>query len=229
MIAALELFSNEFGGYPPSDANDGFGMPYCGAMKFAEAVTGKDLLGFHVNSTFRTDGRDASGLLLYPDEPSKENIQQRQGPYIQEESANAYRLADVYGQGNTGPFPEDVFVCCDVYERERPSGQETGMPILYYRADTTATAHDVNDPNNPDNIYDYRDNQALVALGVPGEPNAVHPFAAPRRFYLNTRSDKVVSESRPHRADTFILLSAGPDGLYGTADDVFNFEWNYRQ
>jgi len=35
--------------------------------------------------------------------------------------------------------------------------------------------------------------------------------------------------SRPHRADTFILISAGQDGQYGTADDICNFEWKYRE
>jgi len=28
---------------------------------------------------------------------------------------------------------------------------------------------------------------------------------------------------RPYRADSFILLSAGPDALYGTPDDILNF------
>jgi hypothetical protein len=28
---------------------------------------------------------------------------------------------------------------------------------------------------------------------------------------------------RPVKADTFILLSAGKDGIYGTLDDVANF------
>jgi hypothetical protein len=27
----------------------------------------------------------------------------------------------------------------------------------------------------------------------------------------------------PHRPDSFILISAGLDGLYGTADDITNF------
>ena len=30
--------------------------------------------------------------------------------------------------------------------------------------------------------------------------------------------------NRPYRADSYILMSAGFDGLYGTKDDVFNFE-----
>ena len=29
---------------------------------------------------------------------------------------------------------------------------------------------------------------------------------------------------RPMRSESFILMSAGFDGVYGTADDVFNFE-----
>jgi hypothetical protein len=103
------------------------------------------------------------------------------------------------------------------------------MPILYYRADSRGTAHDANDPDNPANIYDYRDNQMLLELGVPGEPDAVHPLADPRRFYMNTQSDKVVARSGPYNADKFILISAGHDGLYGTADDLCNFDWKYRE
>ncbi len=87
---------------------------------------------------------------------------------------------------------------------------------------------DLDDPDDPENIYDYRDNHALVCLGVPGEPNAVHPLSDPKRFYMNMRSDKVVTESKPYRADSFILISAGPDSRYGTADDICNFDWKYR-
>jgi hypothetical protein len=183
MEAAIELFAHEFEGYPPSDANDPAGVPYCGAMKLAEAVMGRDLCGFHSRSGFRAGGLDPNGeTTLYPNEPDKENLEARKGPYIQRENANAYRLADVYGKGNTRPFDENHYVLCDTFLRKRLSGKKTGMPILYYRARPKGTAHDVNDPDNPANIYDYRDNQVLVSLGVPGEPNAVHPLSDPRRF-----------------------------------------------
>ena len=226
----LELFSHEVGGYPRSDVNDPAGVPYCGAMKLAEAVLGRDLCGFHSRSGFRADGLDPNGeTTLYPNEPDKENLEARKGPYLQRENANAYRLADVYGKGNTGPFDEGLLVFCDTYPQKRPSGKKTGMPILYYRARPKGTAHDVNDPDNPANIYDYRDNQVLVGLGVPGEPNAVHPLSDPRRFYLNTMSDKSPGPSRPCQPDSFILISAGYDGLYGTSDDVCNFTWKYRE
>ncbi len=227
---ALEFFSSESKGFPPSDANDPTGAPYCGAMKLAEAVMGRDLFGVHFRSGFRADGCDPNaGADLYPENPPKANLAGRKGPYLQAENANAYRLVDVYGKDHTGPFDENHYVLCDTFLRKRLSGKKTGMPILYYRADREGTTHDVNDSDNPANIYDYRDNHVLVGLGVPGEPNAVHPLSDPRRLYRNTMSDKSPGQSRPCRPDSFILISAGYDGLYGTPDDICNFEWPYRE
>ena len=224
--AALELFANESRHSPPSDANDETGLPYCGAMKLAEALMGQDLWGVHRQSRFRLDGTDPNtGKLLY----ARVTLEGRRGPFLPLESARAHRLLDVYGKGKTGPFAEHVHVLCDCYEQERPGGKKTGMPILYYRADVNGTAHDVNAPDNPENIYDYRDNQALIALGVPGKPGKVHPLADPKRFYLNTQSHKSPERPVPYCADRYILISAGRDGLYGTEDDICNFDWKYRK
>ncbi len=234
---ALELFKSEFDGYPPSDAIDIDGMGYCGAMKLLEAVMGKDLLGYHPDSLFRNYGTDGKGKLLYPDadalssEACKANLNARKGPYLPVDCANAYPLADLYGDGNTGPFARKQFVLGDVFRsvRHRRTGKKTGMPILYYKADTSKTAHDVNDPNNPENIYDYRDNHALLALGVPGKPGQKHPlFENPRIFYEMTRNYRAANASTPFRADTYILLSAGWDGLYGTQDDIPNFAMQWK-
>jgi hypothetical protein len=236
MEAALELFNCEFDRYPPSDANDAGRLPYCGAMKLAEALMGQDLLGLHSDSIFRRDGLDAAGMRLYPPDINAPpprlrdaSLKARKGPFLPVETANAFRLVDIYGKGKTGPFPEDTLVLCDTYKRKRPSGKKTGMPILYYRANRAGKAHDVNDPDNPQNIYSYKDNDALVHLGVPDDPNAVHPLADPKRFYLNTRNDRVGAPAQPSRKESFILISAGWDGLYGTADDICNFEWRYHE
>ncbi len=233
MDAALELFNAESASFPPSDANDPTGKAYCGAMKLAEALMGRDLMGFHTQSVFRCDGLDSTGTVdLYPDvmklDPAlrAENLKARRGPFLQVENAKAFKLADVYGKGHTGPFPEDADVLCDTFKKKRPSGEETGMPILYYRANRLNRAHRAGDPNN---VYDYRDNLALVSLGVPDDPNKVHPLIDPKRFYLNTQDVRVKSSPQPYRADSFILISAGWDGLYGTADDICNFEWKYRE
>jgi hypothetical protein len=112
------------------------------------------------------------------------------------------------------------------------------MPILYYKANTANTRHMVNIPDDPQNIYNYRDNQTLLMLGKPWDAGAAgstpHRLALENgqpgvRFYMNTKNDKVTTASRPHRADTFILISAGHDGEYGTPDDICNYEWKYRE
>jgi hypothetical protein len=232
---ALELFKNEFNGYPPSDALDENGKSYCGAMKLGEAMMGQDLMGFHPDSIFRSDGTDGKGTLLYPDannlskEAYSKNRSVRKGRYLPLENANMYRLRDLYK--NVGPFDGNDFVVCDISRRVKHirTGRKTGMPILYYKADTSKTAHDVNDPNNPENIYDYRDNQALLALGVPGRPGLKHPlYENPKIFYEMTRDYQFAKTSKPQRADSFILLSTGRDGLYGTKDDIANFDMQWK-
>ncbi|MHC4461510.1 MAG: pilus assembly FimT family protein [Planctomycetota bacterium] len=230
----MELFNNEWDGYPPSSEMDEVPVPYCGAMKLAEAMMGQDLLGFHPDSHFRADGTDGGPTPLYPDPAPLpgtpaylaylENLKSRKGPYLQPANANAYRLNDLYA-GNTGPFGTNPFVLCDVYRSVRPqSGGKTGMPILYYRADTSRTQHNQANPDDPQNIYNYRDNHSLVELGVPSDQSIQHRlFTEPARFYELTWNDKVTATSRPYKTDSYILLSAGFDGQYGTDDDVFNF------
>ncbi|MHC4570422.1 MAG: hypothetical protein ACYTE3_32315, partial [Planctomycetota bacterium] len=53
--------------------------------------------------------------------------------------------------------------------------------------------------------------------------------SAGKRFYMNTRNEKVLTAFRPYRADSYILISAGWDGEYGTPDDVCNYEWKYLE
>ena len=219
--AAIELFNSEFDGYPPSGALDENGKPYCGAMKLCEAMMGQDLQGFHPNSKFNADGLDESGALLYG--PNTLDI--RKGPYLPEANGNPYRLKNLYE--NVGPFDANDYVLCDELKQVRHTGtgMRIGMPVLYYKADTSKTAHDVNDPDNPENIYDYRDNQALLALGVPGKPGRKHPlYENPKIFYEITINNRVAGPKRLYRADTYILLSAGRDGLYGSEDDIANFQ-----
>ena len=106
------------------------------------------------------------------------------------------------------------------------------MPILYYRADTSKTLHDPTgtfpaDAN--DYVYNYLDNDKLVALGP--SPHKLgqlepHSFLDPAAFYEFTRDKKIdisVSDGRPYRPDSYILISAGFDGIYGTRDDITNF------
>lgn len=239
---AIELFNSEFDGYPDSSAKGPDDVPYCGAMKLCEAVMGQDLQGYHPDSIFRGDGTDGIKP-LYPDANTvtpavyRDNLSMRKGPYLPPENANAYRLADLYPQ--TQPFSPRHFVLCDVFRRvtHRTTGKKVGMPILYYKANTANSNHNIANPGDPQNIYNYFDNQQLLLLGKPWDQGATasipHRLAVEKstagvRFYMNTKNDKVTTASRPYRADTYILISAGWDGEYGTPDDICNFEWKYR-
>ena len=222
---------------------------YCGANKLAEAMVGLDYLGFHINSDFRSDGwnnvllKDGTWedrLVYNPTgdvtwQTRDENMNSRVGPLVELETANAYQMRDVWGTGNTGLFLEDSIVLCDVYAESRPDGKKTGMPILYYKARTAFNEQDINDALGNaelDDIYYYPDNQELMLLGVP-ESGAIHPLSDGtsdlgdfERMILNTQISTVTGDlvKKPYNEDTFILLSAGKDGLYGTADDIVNFK-----
>jgi type II secretory pathway pseudopilin PulG len=232
---ALEFFNSQMDGYPDSTALDPTSKPYCGAMKLAEAMMGQDLRGFHPDSIFRVDGTDGLGKILYPDannvtqQAYDASLNIRKGPYLPLENANAFLLRDLYA--NTGILPANRFVLCDVFKNvtNRATGKKIGMPILYYKADNAKNHHNINDPDDSDNIYNYKDNSALVGLGMPFASNKAHSLNDGRRFYLNTKNDKVTTASIPYQESTYILISAGNDGEYGTPDDICNFEWKYTE
>ena len=139
-----------------------------------------------------------------------DDLRPEKGPFLQAESANVWRVVDIYGKGNTGPFAESTFVLCDVYSRVRPSGQRTGMPILYYRADPSGSLHDVGNPDNPQNIYHYQDNHALVTLGVPRPARRGAPACRPQTgLPEHAGSQQFLTAPSLTGGDTFILIIAG--------------------
>ena len=242
--AALELYRNENEEYPDSNAVDDQGSPYCGAMKLAEAMMGVDLLGYHPQSMFRANRTNASGQVIYMpdivDPPGvDESLKARQGTYLQAEKASAANIGDLYLQSTGSPpaprvgsFNRYSSVLCDVYAKTRhaQTGVKLGMPVLYYRAEVAKNLHDANDVDN--SIYDYRDNFDLIALGQPDNAGLIHRLAVNNgeQFYENTLNRQAISTGidRPVRSDSFILISAGWDREYGTADDIMNFEWKFR-
>jgi prepilin-type N-terminal cleavage/methylation domain-containing protein len=167
-----------------------------------------------------------------------ENIKARK-KYIDMENANAYRLQDVYTAAQTNVFNPLNYVLCDVYARSRTSGVKTGTPILYFRARTIYTLQNYSDPLlNMDDIYDYDDNRALVLMGTADATPAIHEIEKSTTGGAATLAEAFVNFQklilnqqilqngvpRPYRADSYIMISAGKDGVYGTADDIYNFE-----
>lgn len=132
-------------------------------------------------------------------------------------------------------YPNSVLTDAFLRTPSHCDGKKVGMPILYYKADTTKIFFDPNyNPNvapytnyttNP-SIYNFDDNHALTGLGCPWESaytthQPMHDN--PQLFYKAINNTAITSASRPHNEDTYILMSAGWDGLYGTGDDIYNF------
>ena len=142
-----------------------------------------------------------------------------------------------------GVFDPCSVVLCDVYTnvQHEESGRRVGMPILYYRAHTEFTQQDSEDAAGiADDIYYYVDNYHLLSLGDPDNTTLYHPLADGVRggggvapsvnnaddwldFEDMVVNDQVTAIQRPYKAESYILVSAGKDGLYGNSDDILNF------
>lgn len=238
----IESYKLDFNGdYPESTANAG----YCGASKLAEAMVGQDGFGFHQDSQFQADGRDLTDTIpLYwkaiefanvdVADRKTESLTKRKGPYVEIDTANATKLEDIYSPSNyTDSNGGVALVLADTFRKvkHRTTGKRIGMPILYYRANTSNIGHSFADSFSIGCTYSYSDNWSLMQLGVPFNASLAHPIlSAPGgsnpedNFYDMTQNEDFTVTDRPYRPESFILHSAGFDGLYGTEDDVFNFD-----
>lgn len=263
----LEMYKTQFGSYPRSDDNSllvpapADPTAYCGANKLAEALVGLDLIGFHPNSDFRSDGRnivvdklqvqqvvnvyDTQGTIATW-QTGQENIDARKGPFVDLENANAYRLDEVYAGGVIAPFVANFatldaqgnavtlapLVLCDVYAQKRSGtgAKKTGTPILYYRARANFSQQNYSIDNiYANDVYNYDDNVNLLNLGMPNDGTPFSVQTAGTGDDYENFENMIVNENvqtirRPYRAESFILISAGKDGDFGTADDIFNFD-----
>lgn len=207
----INLYKNEdtFGDYPPSHGTNvggtGTNYNYCGAQTLTEAMFGQDLLGVDPNTVYEPD--QLTGL--YAD------ANDRKGPYLDRTHMGVFKAGDVYK--SIAPLANE-YVICDVYNVvNKRFGNRTykiGTPVLYFKADTAQTAMNA--------IYVYNDNKELIDLKtVVGDRD--HSLTDTRFYEMITDP---MSANRPVRPDSFILISAGADGLYGTTDDICNFEPN---
>lgn len=124
-----------------------------------------------------------------------------------------------------------------------------GYPILYWRADPAgrqmaSVYREPVVPGIPRGIYWYEDNLALTDMGstdrlVLSKAGGAHalewdmsgtwtpPNWPPLGTFQGYLANKAVqARLEPSRADSYLLVSPGADGRYGTADDVTNFEHN---
>lgn len=227
-------FKSDYGDYPPSDYSNG---TYFGAQKLAEALVGRDLLGFHPGSSWDALGTiyDMTGLSQIDIE---NNLSQRRGPYLELAGANAFTLEQLFDGEDPMGFGADslnAFVLCDSFTVKKVAVSATvtlkaGNPVLYYRANTSKMTM-MAGGNSYDQRYDSEDNFMLIAMkkaiDLTNDPLAVPPgnyFYSPEYKILDPKiPTTTLPGGWPHRPDSYILISAGVDGLYGTADDITNF------
>lgn len=235
MNIGIESFRNDHDYYPPSDSKNAAGnngmSDYCGSQKLAEAMVGYDLFGFHPKTEWTVDGTLENPTKYGNDyEDNRENFDLlgRNEPYIKPESVDAIPLAPgSMGNGYfISAFSENL-VLCDTFKKKNDNlNKKIGTPILYYRARPNKVEFDGSPMD--DQIFDYLDNWMLVAEGTPDPDGRSHDDFTVNDFYdptyLVNENVSLSGNFIPYNKDSFILISAGKDGLYGTEDDIFNFE-----
>jgi prepilin-type N-terminal cleavage/methylation domain-containing protein len=246
---ALTAFKNDQGDYPPSDRNI---LPapvpvYGGAQKLAEALLGRDLLGFHPESDW-----DVTNDKFYPNPTDqtalKASLEKRRGLYLELGTAGAFKMKQLF-EGKYGQFDPDSFVLCDTYgvrqlKLANGTSFKAGTPILYYKANTSSKNMD--DMDLRKRIYNANDNQQLMELGIltksgvddsgtikhPLGENGTdnfykrqYPYDTGKMGYgiIDPKIEDATGLQWPYRPDSYILISAGADGLYGTKDDITNY------
>jgi prepilin-type N-terminal cleavage/methylation domain-containing protein len=122
--------------------------------------------------------------------------------------------------------------------KERP--EWVGTPILYYKANSSSRLFKkVPTPSDDftDWIYNYEDNRGIIELGTVKDPAVKHRFDEEYTYteegqqrtgvhlFYKTITNPKVSFDKPFNAATFILISAGHDGIFGTQDDISNFDY----
>ena len=155
-----------------------------------------------------------------------------------------------------GNVVKDRQVICDVFttvSRNIDLGGgviktfKIGTPVLYFRANSSALNTELKNLFATDlenNIYNYLDNVCFLKLGKVTDKKIEHPLCpfisnptstADGRSFLTYIRDPMIPISdssittiigTPVRPDSFILISAGYDGIYGTKDDICNFNPN---
>lgn len=234
----LTAFKTDYGDYPPSYS--ALGAIYCGSQKLTEALLGWDLVGFHPDSAWRWDGLDAAvppGPGTYDPGalPGAATFDERKKPYLESGTQYAFTLRDLFAGLTLPPTGGlDTYVLCDVFgatkvARADGSSVKAGAPILYYKADPSGKFNDatlaptMTPTDNQGNIYNYWDNRIIVQFKEAKDGASVPAFSDSATFYEYIEDPKITAKPTPYNPSSYILISAGADGTYGTPDDIRNF------
>jgi len=201
------------------------------------------------------DDPTASGAYaLYAD---GRTLQPRSGPYIElgKVRMSTWDVARFPADPNfVVPAEETANPNFSALRRSYPMFLDgNGFPILYWKADSAgvqmADSDRQSNVGTARGVYHWEDNRELVAdtstqrlILRPGASdhrldfpwtntsqfnpvNNLPPYDTFARYIMNPTA---AARLTPYRSDSYLLISPGEDGLYGTADDVANFEHGGR-
>jgi type II secretory pathway pseudopilin PulG len=121
------------------------------------------------------------------------------------------------------------------YSPDDTQAQGSGRGRLHFRDNSTL----LRDQDQRLMLSPKNEHHTLDVENAPQEmyPNATNSYDMsnqtfvrnlPRdfRFAAYTRNKNSATTLTPQKVDSYLLMSAGPDGIYGTGDDITNFEHN---
>jgi len=186
---------------------------------------------FQVNQLFNNTGN------VYPG--NYDNLGTKSGTYL-----SAPVLTDVY-RAKKVTLPSSATVLAGtpiLYYRADTTSKAFPDTIKMTNDNSDDLPNTVSINSVPDYIYDVNDNDELVNLYQMMKPTSAnrHHFDAGYTedvtvknasqtvnglwLFYNTITNIKMTTPRPYNADSYILISAGNDGIYGTKDDICNFE-----
>ena len=256
MKVGLELFSSDFDGHPSSQMREQFNVQVTGAQHLTEALLGRDWRGFEPRTGwFPMDDTSFGSNVptdLYADTTA--SLARRKGPYCEIKYGEVLMVSEVwsdkgpsriYGGNNAKPVERSPIIM-DVFNRNDTLAGRTGMPILYFKGDSTklfrvdSSRQTVVNPNSAQYsqwAYNFDDNLPVLQLPWLRDTTqagaTVHyrdPDDASKNqaqvFYerITQQADASRHFYKPYNAATFILISAGWDGIFGTKDDIVNYD-----
>jgi len=239
--------------YPGGGISGDFRISGAGLLVWA--LAGADFLGtpgfrvFDVEHSehWAQDTHDENEDGAYYLDANEAPFHARSGPYVDLTKVPATR----YNKDTQSyDIPKELEARSTTIQRKYPMFLDAfGFPILYWRADS-AGLQAADEPNAGDTgakrgIYHWKDNEPLISNSSPDrlvlditDERRKHRLDwqllghggwedwEPGNFQYYILNKDIQAKAVPHRADSYLLVSPGADGIYGTRDDIANFAHN---
>ncbi len=142
-----------------------------------------------------------------------------------------YYVASTHGR--TTNMVEEDHIADNAYDGRRP--QEIGVPFYFHQDNEAFTGTSSDAEETVELGWDFGGRPREHAIGESGSMltpaqlvdadhrNTFARYIVDRKIFESLRIDSADGAPlRPVNADSYLLITAGPDGRYGTADDVTN-------